>query len=191
MVYISFLLFVPTYMSQVWKASDALAAQAGSIYSLGCLLAVTVGSSLYAQLVPRRQAGTVWVLTGLATLASLGQLLHVRGLATGMPTSSPAAALGSLFVWGASSAIPFYLPPSIYALQRGGQTSSATIADLFDVGGFGLLAIFNAYVGSIDHVRPEAWTTTFVVSTLCALVSWIALPVAILRQSNHKESSKA
>lgn len=40
-------------------------------------------------------------------------------------------------------AIPFYLPSSMFALKRGGKDGSATIADAFDVCGFGLLAAFN------------------------------------------------
>ena len=37
------------------------------------------------------------------------------------------------------------------ALERGGVQSSATIADVFDIGGFALLALFNGYVGKSFH----------------------------------------
>jgi len=53
-------------------------------------------------------------------------------------------------------AIPFYLPASMFALKRGGKDGSATIADAFDVCGFGLLAVFNGIVARVLDVSNEA-----------------------------------
>ena len=53
-------------------------------------------------------------------------------------------------------AIPFYLPSSMFALKRGGEDGSATIADAFDVCGFGLLAVFNGFVARVLDVSGEA-----------------------------------
>lgn len=61
-----------------------------------------------------------------------------------------------------SEAIPFYLPSSMFALKRGGKDGSATIADAFDTCGFGLLAIFNAYVARVLDVKTKrAWLPVF------------------------------
>jgi hypothetical protein len=46
--------------------------------------------------------------------------------------------------YGHLSNISKGIPPSLYALSRGGTESSATIADVFDIGGFALLAAFKA-----------------------------------------------
>jgi MFS family permease len=178
MVFASFLLFVPTLMSQVYGASNGIAAQTGAIYSLGCLLAVTFGSSWYSGLAKSKQALASVALTGMATVSSLLQLAHVTG--TWVLTARGAAA--SMFLWGFAFSIPFYLPPSLYALSRGGKQSSATIADAFDIGGFALLAMFNGYVASINHGTPAAWIPTFWLTTACSLTSLISLPFAILRQ---------
>lgn len=178
MVFASFLLFVPTLMSKAYGASNSVAARGGSIYSLGCLLSVTFGSSWYSKLAKAKQALTCVVLTTMATMSSLSQLGHVSG----SWTLTPAWGAASMFLWGFAFAIPFYLPPSLYALSRGGKQSSATIADMFDIGGFTLLAIFNGYVASIDHASPAAWIPTFVLTTACAVVSLVSLPFAILRQ---------
>ena len=83
---------------------------------------------------------------------------------------------------GFSFAIPFYIPPSLYALSRGGQASSATIADVFDIVGFVLLAIFNGYVASIAHEQPAAWIPTFIVTSGCSLVSFLALSAVVWRE---------
>jgi hypothetical protein len=56
-----------------------------------------------------------------------------------------------MFLWGFSFAVPFYIPPSMFALARGRKESSATISDVFDVVGFIMLALFNGYVASIQH----------------------------------------
>ncbi|EEC51740.1 predicted protein [Phaeodactylum tricornutum CCAP 1055/1] len=133
MVFASFLLFVPTLMSQVYRSTPAFAAQTGSIYAVGCLLSISLGSSLYAKISKRKQAASLVALLGAAAVSSIAQLLHVAG------------------IWTLSETAAAGFPPSLYALARGGAKSSATIADVFDIGGFGLLAAFNGYVAGIEH----------------------------------------
>ena len=125
MVFASFLLFVPLLMSKAYGTSSSVAAQVGSVYALGCLLSVTFGSSLYARLSKKRKAFSIAALLGLSTLSSAAQLGHMTGAWSLSPTASAAA----LFLWGFSFAIPFYIPPSLYALSKGGIESSATLAD--------------------------------------------------------------
>ena len=122
------------------------------------------------------------------------------------------------FVWGYSFSIPFYLPPSLYALAKGGVDSSATIADgkfhrssvgsgldesvlclqkyalcdcliVFDIGGFGLLAMFNAYVADINHAKLAAWIPTFQITTGCAFVALLCLTTAILLETPSSEKT--
>lgn len=182
MLFASFLLFVPTLMTEVYRTSSSVGAQVGSLYALGCLLSVTTASQLFSRL--RRHAKlwavTLFLLVG-ATGSSLAQLGHVSGFLRLTPWTSAIL----LFVWGFSFAIPFYIPASLYALSRGGQESSATIADVFDVAGFGLLALFNGYVASIVPSKPEAWIPTFVITTCCSLVSFAALLAAVLREEKY------
>jgi hypothetical protein len=178
MVFASFLLFVPTLMSQVYGSSNAFAAQTGSIYALGCLLSVSFGSQLYSNLPKRKRALASFLLMGAATLSSLVQLAHVSGIFE----ISAAASAASMFLWGFAFSIPFYIPPSLYALARGGKQSSATIADVFDVGGFALLAMFNGYVASIQHSNVAAWITTFQITTACSVTSLVSLTLAVLRE---------
>lgn len=125
MVYASFLLFVPTLMTKVYGATPSFAAQVGSIYALGCLLSVTLGSNVYANLRRKHKAVAAMSLLGMSTISSVAQYGHMKGLWH----LSQAASAGFLFLWGFSFAIPFYIPPSLYALARGGMKSSATIAD--------------------------------------------------------------
>ena len=56
-------------------------------------------------------------------------------------------------------AIPFYLPSSMFALKRGGEDGSATIADAFDICGFSMLAFFNGYVARV--LETGAWLPVF------------------------------
>jgi sugar phosphate permease len=178
MVFASFLLFVPTLMSQVYHVSSGFAAQTGSIYALGCLLSVSLGSQLYSKLPKRKQVLANCVLLGTATISSLAQLAHVSGVCK---MSAPTSAF-FLFLWGFAFSIPFYIPPSLYALSRGGKESSATIADVFDIGGFALLAIFNGYVASIQHANALSWIPTFQITSACSIVSLVSLVLAILLQ---------
>jgi hypothetical protein len=180
MLFASFLLFVPTLMTQVYNASSALGAQVGSLYAMGCLLSVTTGSKLYARLQSR---GKLWLVAGLllfgATGSSVAQLGHMANWWS-LPLNASAL---TMFVWGFSFAIPFYIPPSLYALSKGGKESSATIADVFDIGGFGLLAAFNGLVASwITNGSKASWLPTFQITTGCSLLSFLALSLAILRE---------
>jgi hypothetical protein len=213
MVYASFLLFVPTFMTQVYHTSASFAARVGSLYALGCFVAVTSLSQPFARLMGSSSTSTtpssqrhryhrakVLAVLSLffvgATGSSLAQWLHVRGVVRWSPLTSAAW----FAVWGLSFALPFYLPPSLYALSRGGAESSATIADVFDIGGFGLLAWFNGYVARVAAgsagsgstataaAAASSWTGPFAVTTACALTSWMALGTAVWRESGRKPS---
>ena len=78
-----------------------------------------------------------------------------------------------------STLISSSVPPTLYALKRGGKECSATIADLFDMGGFMLLAAFNRYVAGLpDKTNPVVWIPTFVITTACAITSLVSLVLA-------------
>lgn len=175
MVFGSFLLFVPTLMSQVYGLSSSGAAQVGSVLAIGCLLSVTSCSQLYSKLQKRGKIMLASAFMGSACLCALSQLAHMSGWLT----LSPGLSTLSMFMWGFSFAVPFYIPSSMFALARGGKESSATIADVFDITGFGLLALFNGYVASIRHNSLAAWIPTFQILTGCSLVSLVSLCLAI------------
>ena len=185
MVFASFLLFVPTLMNQVFGCSNAVAAQVASAYSLGCLVSVSLGSRLYSALPTTKQKITsIGGLLALATTASLAQLGH----ATGIAPLSWTLSIFSMFVWGFSFSLPFYLPPSLYALARGGRECSASIADCFDFFGFMLLAWFNKYVASIgQHSNPLSWAGCFRLTTACSLIAMVSQPFAIFLEKSKEK----
>ena len=77
-------------------------------------------------------------------------------------------------------AIPFYLPSTMFALQRGGNEGSATVADAFDVFGFSLLALFNGYVAHVlDATSKHAWVPVFSWMLRGSLAAMISLFGAI------------
>ena len=175
MVFGSFLLFVPTLMEQVYGLSNSQAARVGSVLALGCLLSVTTCSQLYTILPKRTKITLSAAFLSIASMCSVVQLAHVAGI---MSLSSSLSTL-TMFMWGFSFAVPFYIPPSMFALARGGKESSATISDVFDVVGFVMLALFNGYVASIQHNNIAAWIKTFQILTGCAVTSLISLSLAI------------
>eukprot|EP00563_Minutocellus_polymorphus_P002306 CAMPEP_0181030906 /NCGR_PEP_ID=MMETSP1070-20121207/5962_1 /TAXON_ID=265543 /ORGANISM="Minutocellus polymorphus, Strain NH13" /LENGTH=601 /DNA_ID=CAMNT_0023108275 /DNA_START=120 /DNA_END=1922 /DNA_ORIENTATION=+ len=153
MIYASFLMFVPSLMSNCFGLSSALAAKTGSLYALGCLLAVSVGSKRYSTLSRRSKIAANVMQLGTATLSALMLLLHVRG----MISLAPYLGMFLMFVWGASFAVPFYIPSSMFALEKGGKESSATISDCFDFFGFLCLAGFNGLAASIQQDVMMGW----------------------------------
>ena len=203
MVLVSFLLFIPTYMTQCFQMSSASSARVGSVFALGCLLSVSVlaeksypssshiatSSAPYAKppapSVPIYKTKAYCMLTFLAfsTVSLALQTAFLRNL---LPISSTVGTL-LMFLWGFSLAIPFYLPSSMFALKRGGTEGSATIADAFDVCGFGLLAVFNGFVARILDVsgevgikgvlssRKQAWLPVFQWMLSGSLVAMLSL----------------
>ena len=176
MLYGSFLLFVPSLMMNVYDQSPRMSSNTASIFSFGCLISLSLFGKYYSDsAAPRvivrgrgfsRRFVMITSLLSLSTLCALLHLLHVMQF---LNLPIPLAIL-SLFLWGFSFAIPYYIPPSIYALQEGGKTSSATIMDIFDFFAFGLLAFFNGYVASSGN-----WVVVFGLLCLCSIVSLASL----------------
>lgn len=186
MVFASFLMFVPSLMYNCFGLSSSEAARTGSLYALGCLLSVSVGSKRYAGLGKRGKISANVALLGSATLSALLLLGHVSGFVK-LPGS---IGMCLMFLWGVSFAIPFYIPPSIFALEKGGKESSATIADCFDFFGFLCLAGFNGYVAGIKQSVLVNWRKTFCMLALCPLVSMVSLVMLELLDANTGKSTQ-
>jgi len=134
----SFLLFVPSYMTHCFHVSMSSAARVGTVYALGCLLALSptihqwIKRSLHSIFPSLHSKASHIVMMNVFLGCLLGsclvQLLHVSQVIT-IPVW---IGIVTMFVWGFSFAIPFYIPSSVYALARGGTTASATSKFLFD-----------------------------------------------------------
>lgn len=122
MIIASFLLFVPSYMTNAFGLTSAESARVGSLYALGCLISVSFGSSCFPKLTTRGKLLSTLGFLGLVILISAINILHILG------TISMSGLGGTIlmFLWGIGFAVPFYIPPSLYALKRGGSDSSAT-----------------------------------------------------------------
>lgn len=213
MVLVSFLLFIPTFMSQCYEMSSASAARVGSMFALGCLLSVsTLAAKTYPStnisrtqshsnrkqslMIPVYKQKAIFMAIFLAL--STGCLtLHMLFLKNIINLSSE---LGSMImlVWGFSLAIPFYLPSSMFSLKRGGNEGSATIADAFDVCGFGLLAVFNGFVARIIGVKggnpssvllhhKQAWIPVFSLMLWGSLATMLTLFSAVWLEGKREE----
>jgi len=175
MVVASFLLFVPSYMTNAFGMSSSSAARVGSLYALGSLISVSFGAKRFSSSRTRTKLIATIGLLGSLLLCSLLQMAYISGAIT---MTSAGGAL-SMFIWGLSFSIPFYIPPSMYALRQGGRKSSATIADAFDLVGFMMLAWFNGFVASRQQYILRSWLPTFTILTTCSLSSLVSLSVAL------------
>ncbi len=212
MVLVSFLLFIPTFMSQCYEMSSASAARVGSMFALGCLLSVsTLAAKTYPStnisrtqsysnrkqsMIPiyKQKAIFMAIFLALSTGCLTLQWLFLKNI---IKLSSE---LGSMImlVWGFSLAIPFYLPSSMFSLKRGGKEGSATIADAFDVCGFGLLAVFNGFVARIIGVKggnpssvllhhKQAWIPVFSLMLCGSLATMLTLFSAVWLEGKREE----
>lgn len=205
MVLVSFLLFIPTFMTQCYEMSSASAARVGSCFALGCLASVsTLAAKTYPSSNLSRTQSSLQSYTKKSSLTSIYKrkasfMAMFLALSTGCLTLQLlflnntihlSAISGSIlmFLWGFSLAIPFYLPSSMFSLKRGGKEGSATIADAFDVCGFGLLAVFNGFVARIVGVkgdlsmllhRKKAWMHVFSLMVGGSIVAMVSLFSAV------------
>lgn len=187
MVFGSFLLFVPTFMIHCYSMSTDNASRVGSLFAIGCMLSLSLGSNIYSSLPLPRRISAITMLLLLSVFCSVAQLIHVAGIIT----LSPLLGAMMMMLWGFSFSIPFYVPPALFSLSRGGKESSATIADFFDVFGFGILSFFNGYVASFRHDIITNWVFVFKLLSCCAVASLVTLPTAIWigHKSNPPEST--
>ncbi|KAL7530437.1 hypothetical protein ACHAXR_003496 [Thalassiosira sp. AJA248-18] len=174
MVLVSFLLFIPSFMTQCYGCSSSASARVGSMFALGCLLSVsTLAERAYPSIVANSNIGKsrtisssrrkAYSMLAFLTLATICLVLQASFLQNFLILSPTIGAL-LMFVFGFSLAIPFYLPSSMFALKRGGEDGSATIADAFDVCGFGLLAVFNGFVARVLDVSGETGSASMLLS---------------------------
>ena len=178
MIVASFLLFVPSYMTNAFGMSSSSAARVGSIYALGSLISVSLGAKRFSASDKKTKIIISLMLLGSLLGCCFLQLAHISGRII----MSPACGAISMFVWGFAFSIPFYIPPSMYALRRGGRQSSATIADAFDFVGFMMLAWFNGFVASRPQDILSSWYSPFAVLTGCSLLSLLSLVAALVTQ---------
>ena len=191
MVLISFLLFIPTYMSQCYGLSAASSARVGSLFALGCLTSVMTlsersypaSSSTFGY---KQKAFAMLYLMGISSVCLLFQYAYLQG----MINLSPIMGSISMFIWGFALSIPFYVPSSIFALKRGGNEGSATIADAFDVTGFGMLAVFNSYVARVLNVvgdKKAAWSPVFLAMLIGSTISSTTVFLAVLLEGRNDD----
>jgi len=176
MIIASFLLFVPSYMTNAFAVSSATGARVGSLYALGCLLAVSLGSKHFSVLSTRGKVLASIGYLSLVLVVSISQMLHISGF---LKMSAFGGGL-AMFLWGVGFAVPFYIPPSLFALKRGGSESSATIADAFDFIGFLSLAFFNGFVASREQDLLISWFLPFAIMTGCTVTSIVTLVLALV-----------
>lgn len=176
MIIASFLLFVPSYMNQAFQMTSSQAARVGSLYALGSLLSVSFGAKRFTSFTLQNK---LWSVVGLLGSLCTICILHL-GYISSIWSMTPFMASISMFLWGVAFSIPFYIPPSMYALKRGGRKSSATIADAFDLVGFMLLAGFNGFVASRRQDVLMEWFKPFGVLLGCSVVSLLSLLLGLV-----------
>lgn len=178
MIIASFLLFVPSYMANAFGMTEAASARVGALYALGSLLSVSLGAKPFSASSKRSKILSTTVLLGTLLGCSLLNIAHINGAIM----LSPLVGSISMFLWGITFSIPFYIPPSMYALKRGGRQSSATIADAFDFVGFMLLAWFNGFVAGRPQEILSSWLIPYQFLTGFSLTALIASIVAIVSE---------
>ena len=122
------------YLSAFVRASFGLspgaAAHMTSAFHLGCLIATTAGARAYAKLPPRSRRLFLAGALALTTACPAALLAH----AGGVRTLSAGVVRVVLFAWGLAACVPFYIPPTAFALRFGGARHASLVTNLVDSG---------------------------------------------------------
>ena len=93
MVYASILLFVPTILCQLYQTSSSFGSHVGSIYALGCLLAMLLGSQRYSTLATTTRTPTTRTPTSFTNETTMTTEIVTRAATTTANVSSSSSSL--------------------------------------------------------------------------------------------------
>jgi MFS family permease len=174
MVYSSFLLFLPLYLSTAHPSiSPRAASLVCSLYSLGSIASLRLLSGSFSSLPPRARARRAAALLAVATIVPLV-------LASPLAGSLSAPIVGGLFfLYGFSFSLPFYVPPTLYVMN---SPSPASLDNAFDLAGFLFLSGANAFAATVGG-RGE-WRAIFLALGAIGAVSCVSMTAALAREAN-------
>ena len=120
----------PTFYQEVFGASPGSASKASSWVGLGASLAL-LGGLFYDLLGWKSDLGVMLLLNLATTFCVTFLFIYIQ---SGYQDLTTAAAIGG--VYGFVSALPYYLPSSIYSVKFGGKHFSGTLYGFFDAVGY-------------------------------------------------------
>ena len=114
-----FIYFLPLYLSSFEGVSSAQASSWASAFPTGCLLSLLAGGFLYDRVSRRGRIGLLGGSLG-ATCLCVAALWSLQGLPMIPGSLQFPLAVGIMFFFGLTVALPYYLPASVFSNEFGG-----------------------------------------------------------------------
>lgn len=182
-----FISFITLYLSTGLGKSDSIASKCSGVFAFGSLICNLFGTKIYQRMNGVKQHQIVillniWncILPGILTAQAMKMIQ--------LPFS---AVLMILSIWGATWALPFYIPAGVFALRIGGLKHAALITNLMDAAGYISAAFFSKF--AMDYGRLGQWDNTLASLTICGVLALLGMFVAMLDKDmieNNNDNKK-
>jgi len=148
------------------NAGDA--SKAAATFACGSLVSNLFGSRIYNKLENSTKIFSIALFNFFGTILPL--LLALKAM--NILAFSNFFALLILTLYGACWALPFYIPPGVYALTVGGTEHAAFITNLFDGFGFIIAAFFS--IVAMENGRVGQWAGILMSLAFAGLLSLVS-----------------
>ena len=146
--------FTGLYLAQSFEVSAGKAATAGTVFPLGCLIAVLLVGFIYDRLTRKQRIYFMGASLAIGCLCIAG-LIWI----TEAPYDSTlrfSVALALILLVGVCVAPAYYLPMSVFSIEFGGLRSGVLVG-FIDATGYAAEAVFMPYAGRLAD-QPGGWT---------------------------------
>jgi sugar phosphate permease len=178
-----FLSFVPIFLKETLKISNAEAAMMASAFPIGAFVAVLIGGYVFDSLSTKALTRIIGGFLSLAIvcIVIILNLSHLELSTRG----NLYVVYACLFSFGFSISPAYYLPMSIFSIKYGGPHSGALIS-ILDLGGYFAAALF-AITGGILADLPMGWSKVLNLLIVIGIVT-LFLTVWFLHNESKEEA---
>jgi len=141
-----FLNFVPIFIKESLKISEANAVMTASAFPIGSIIAVLAGGYIFDALPKKTMTKIIGFTLSIAVLCIV-VIYNISNFSFSQPVNIIVIYICLLF-FGLSVAPAYYLPMSIFSIKYGGPFSGILIS-ILDIGGYFASAVFGIITGRV------------------------------------------
>jgi len=184
-IMVDFINFVPIFVKETLRTSEAGAVIVASAFPVGSIISVIIGGFVFDTLSKKSLARVVAISLGSAIFCLFS--IYVLPSFHFSPAINISLMYFFLFVFGVFVAPAYYLPMSLFSTQYGGPFSGVLIS-LIDIGGFFASAVFGVVAGRLADAI--GWSQVLLVLMAVGSFTLISMVCFLRNEAKWDTSSK-